>query len=60
MDNYLSDGEISNETEKDDKLEAISSEEDEYFKNLTTELEKRKIFLELENELYSFGNLFHN
>ena len=51
----LSDGEISCDVE--DELEAISSGEDEYFKNITNEMQKRKQELELFNELQRFyGN----
>lgn len=52
----LSDGEISGNS--DDELEAISSGEDEYFKNITNEIQKRKQELELFNELQRFyGNM---
>lgn len=53
---HLSDGEISGDGE--DELEAISSGEDEYFKNITNEMQKRKRELELFNELQRFyGNM---
>lgn len=54
----LSEGEISGDS--GDELEAISSGEDEYFKNITNEIQKRKQELELENALQSFyGNMIY-
>lgn len=51
MENILSDGELSNDSEENDRYSIISSEEEEYFKNLTNEIKSRQLELELENEL---------
>lgn len=59
MENVLSDGELSKDSGDDDRYSVISSEEEEYFKTLTTslknEVKSRQIELELENELHRYG-----
>lgn len=54
--NILSDGEISNDSDENDRYSVISSGEDEYFKNLTNEIKSRQAELELENVLQGYGN----
>jgi hypothetical protein len=48
----LSDGELCDD---DEVLSDISSEEEEYFNSYTQEISKRKIELELQNELQRIG-----
>jgi hypothetical protein len=48
----LSDGELCDD---DEVLSNISSGEEEYFNSYTKEISKRKIELELQNELQRYG-----
>lgn len=48
----LSDGELCDD---DEVFSNISSGEEEYFKSYTQEISKRKIELELQNELQRYG-----
>lgn len=57
--NVLSEGEISNDSDENERYSIISSGEDEYFKNLTNEIKTRQAELELENVLLRGYGIFN-